>query len=80
MTSVTYEVTEETYSLCGINHASYGISAYADADSDHTTTIIAWIRDITSDKQKLAELVRQCNRLELSPIHLNDVVEDFLVH
>ena len=57
---------------------SYGIVAYANAKQDDTATIVASVRDITSDKQRLRKLVDNCNRLELSTVHLHDVVEDFL--
>ena len=55
-----------------------GIAAYADAEEDGTATIVASVHDVTTDKQALDELVSLCNRLELSTVHLMDVVEDFL--
>ncbi len=78
MMNVTYGVTEEIYSLENSSHISYGISAYADSEEDGTATIAASVHDVTSDKQALCELVSLCNRLELSTVHLVDVVEDFL--
>ena len=57
---------------------SYGIAAYADSDEDGTSTIVASVHDVTADKQSLSEFVDPCNRLELSTIHLNDLVVDFL--
>ncbi|MGN1095291.1 MAG: DUF6514 family protein [Eubacteriales bacterium] len=41
------------------------------------STIIASVRDISSDKQYIEELDKGCNQGELSPIHFFDVVEDF---
>ena len=79
MMNVTYGMTEEVYSLGAERRVSYGIAAYADAEEDGTATIVASVHDVTADKQALAELVELCNRLELSLMHLNDVVEDFLV-
>ena len=76
--TITYGITEEHYSLGEDSRTSYGIAAYADADTDGTAMIVASVHDITSDKQKLTELVLKCNRMELSVIHLYDVVEDFL--
>jgi len=76
--TVTYGITEEIYILGDSKRISYGIAAYADTETDNTTTIVASVHDITSDKQKISELVEMCNRLELSAIHLNDVVENFL--
>lgn len=76
--NITYGITEETYSLGNTTRVSYGIAAYADADEDGTATIVASVRDITANRQALTELVSLCNSLELSTIHLMDVVEDFL--
>lgn len=78
MMNVTYAVTEEKYALGEEKRTSYGIVAYANAKQDDTATIVASVRDITSDKQLLRKLVDNCNRLELSTVHLHDVVEDFL--
>jgi hypothetical protein len=55
-----------------------GEAAYSGADSDGTATVVAHVSDITCDEEAICELVELCNRLELSPIHLYDVVEDFL--
>lgn len=78
MTGITYGITEETYSLNGNSRKAYGIAVYADAKEEGTATILASVRDITSEREKLSELVEKCNLLELSPIHLDDVIEDFL--
>lgn len=80
MMNVTYGVTEEIYSLGAASRVSYGIAAYADVVEDGTATIVASVHDVTSDKQALCELVSICNRLELSSVHLMDVVEDFLTN
>lgn len=37
------------------------------------------ISDISTDKSKVEKLVSLCNKLNLSPAHINDVIEDFLV-
>lgn len=36
------------------------------------------IPDVTADRARLARFVRLLNRLKASPIHLCDLVEDFL--
>jgi len=79
MMNITYGITEETYSLGNTTRVSYGVAAYADADENGTAAIAASVHDVTADKQALTRLVSLCNRLELSLIHLNDVMEDFLV-
>ena len=78
MMNVTYAVVEERYSLGDCSRTSYGIAAYANFSKDGTATVVATVCDVTDDKQAIAELVALCNRLELSIVHLMDVVEDFL--
>ena len=78
MMNVTYGITKEVYSLGDSSRISYGIVAYANSEEDGTSTIVASIHDITANEQALLELVQQCNRLELSTLHLNDVIEGFL--
>ena len=78
MTNVTYGIIREIYSLGATCRISYGIAAYTNSKEDGTATIVASIHDVTADRQALADLVSLCNRLELSTVHLNDVVEDFL--
>ena len=36
------------------------------------------IDGVTPDRRKMERLVELCSRLELSPIHMDNVVEDFL--
>lgn len=78
MMNITYGLTEETYILGSNVRTAYGIVAYADAENDDMATIIASVNNITTNKDTLYELVSLCNRLKLSAIHLDDVVEDFL--
>ena len=78
MKNVIYGITEEKYTLGSESRISYGIAAYSDAEERGTTTIICSIHDITHDKASLSKLVDNCNRLELSTIHLSDAIEDFI--
>lgn len=78
MTTIVYGVSEEIYSLNNTTRISYGIVTYADSEPDGIYTIIASVRDVSPDRHKIEQLVDLCNRLELLPIHLNDVIEDFL--
>ena len=78
MNSITYGVLEEKFSLGARERKAYGIAAYSGADADGTATVVAHVSDITCDEAAIGELVELCNRLELSPMHLYDVVEDFL--
>ena len=79
MNNITYAVSEERYTFGNKTRTSYGIVAYSNANQDGSKTIVASVHDVTSDKAGLTKLVNDCNRLELSTIHLNDVVEDFLL-
>ena len=78
MTGVTYGLIEEKYNCDGESRVSYGIAAYFEREMDGTATVVNSIHDITCDKERLSQLVKNCNDLNLSPIHLPDVVEDFL--
>ena len=79
MKNITYAVSEEKYVFGDEARISYGIVAYSNADKDGSKTIIASVHDVTSDKISLTNLVNDCNRLELSCVHLRDVIEDFLL-
>jgi len=57
------------------SYVAYGLDVL-----DETHTCISTIRDITTDKAALAHLVELCNSLQLSPVHIHDVVEDFVEH
>lgn len=78
MTTIVYGVSEEKYSQGGTTRISYGIVAYADSTTGGFATIVASIRDISNNKTRIEQLADLFNRMELSPIHLNDVIADFL--
>lgn len=52
----------------GDERATYGIS--------YNNTVI---KDVSTNKSKVEKLITLCNELDLSPMHIYDVVEDFLV-
>lgn len=79
MKNVTYALIEEKYNFGGDSRISYGIAAYSNAEIDSSATVVVSVHDITSDKERLSKLVKYCNDLHLSTVHLYDVVEDFLV-
>ena len=76
--AVTYGVIEERYLLGHQSRLSYGIAAYADAETDATATVVASVHDVTSAPGAIAEIVAVCNRQALPPALLWDAVEDFL--
>ena len=77
---VTYGILEETYLLDQQSRTSYGIAAYVDTDIAGITSIVDSVHDITSNKEALLKLIRDCNHLKLSVLHLRDVIEDFLAY
>ena len=79
MINVTYKITEGTHGSEDGVSKSYGIAVFANIDMNETTSVLASIQDITTDRDALDELVNLCNSMELSPLHIRDVIEDFLV-
>jgi len=75
---MTYDILEEAVSTDDTYRISYGIIVYSESEADGTVTILKSVHDITEDRRAVAELVSLCNRLALSPLHLLDVVDDFL--
>ncbi len=70
---LAYVVTEaaETATEWG-TMCTYGIKG-VNAQGENLVVI----NDISGDYDQLAALVGRCNRAQLSPIHLSDVIEDF---
>ena len=71
-----YIVVCSTYMNEDKTRTAYGI-AIAD-DSDGVTIILKSYGDLTSDSSRIEELVHSCNLYKLDPIHLEDIIEDFL--
>ena len=55
---------------------TYGI-ACVEEDNGHAE-LVAQISDISTNQEKMEELVKLCNKMQLSPIHLRDIVDDFI--
>ena len=69
---IIYQMREDTF--CNENnnfYIGYGIDVFGEKKSFA-------IKDITTNKEALKSLIEKCNRLELSEIHIYDVIEDFL--
>lgn len=63
----------------------YVVCRYTFVDEDTVTHCVygivgdgAMIRDISTNRDEVEALAILCNRLSLSPLHLRDVVEDWL--
>lgn len=63
-----YTLTHKTITVEGKEYTVYGIrydeSFYAE--------------DVSADKARVEQLIKTCNSCSLDPIHLGDVIEDFL--
>ena len=66
-----YSLIKGTYLIEGKAHIGYGIG--------YTENSALSFEDLTLNPISVAKLVKLCNELDLSPIHLKDVVEDFLI-
>lgn len=78
MMNISYGLIEEKYNCGTESRISYGIAVYSNPELDGSATVIESVHDITCDKEKLLQLIKDCNDLHLSRVHLLDVVEDFL--
>ena len=75
---MTYDVLREGISTDDTRRIFYGIVVYYESKGNGTATVLASVRDITEDREAISGLVSLCNRRKHSPVHLFDVVEDFL--
>ena len=66
-----YVLISGIYKIDGEVHIGYGIGCVED-DS------LAF-EDLTNDRSEAERLVELCNESELSPVHLESVVEDFVI-
>ena len=78
MKSVTYGIIEEIYEIRGEKRTSYGIAAFVDVDTNGTSNILFSARDLCAEREPLEKLIEKINQTQLSEIHCNDVVDDFL--
>ena len=69
-----YQIYRGEYTLDGQSYTGFGISVVSTASNQ----ILILIEDIALSQKELCKLVRLCNELALDPIHIYDVVEDFL--
>lgn len=68
--TVRYFIREdEIFDEDGVAHTVYGIDVSIGGE------VIRSIPDVFTEKNKAEKLIRLCNEGELSPIHIDDVVE-----
>ena len=71
-----YSVFEESRSSPELGaYVTYGVKA---APEDDHSACFDTVADVSLSEARLGVFVRLCNELQLSPIHLRDVIEDFL--
>lgn len=64
-----YKLISKKYFIENISYIGYGI-----ATIDETVRI----EDINTEKGEIEKLIERCNEFDVSPIHLRDIVIDFL--
>ena len=70
----SYEVVKETVTSEFLEkYITYGIKVTRNG------SLIELISDISTDRQKAERLASLCNDGQLHPIHIYDIIEDFLV-
>ena len=71
---IRYVLNEDCHTVDGKRYIFYGITALEDG------RMLLSVRDVSADRTRVEKLIETCNRLGLSPAHLGDVVEDFLLN
>ena len=64
-----YKLISKKYCMENMSYIGYGITM-----RDGTVRI----EDISTEKGKVEKLIVSCNDLDVSPVHLKDIVIDFL--
>lgn len=70
-------IKEQKISADNCGYQAYGIAAFA--VHENYSQEIMHISDISTDKERLSLLIEKCNRLKVSPIHLKEIIEDFIL-
>ena len=55
---------------------TYGIACVE--EDDGYTELVTQISDVSTNQNEMESLVKLCNQMQLDPIHLRDVGEDFI--
>ncbi|MBE6631634.1 MAG: hypothetical protein E7623_02910 [Ruminococcaceae bacterium] len=76
METERYILIESSFLSNGVRNTTYGI-AYTDF-SNGIPVILKAIPDLSTNKDRVQYLAVLCTELQLSPLHLRDVIDDFL--
>lgn len=71
--SAHYLLLEDSVTYEGKTYCTYGVAEVRLGEGDREE-----YHDLCTDREAVAAFVEKCNKLNLEPIHLKDVVEDFL--
>lgn len=72
MLNIKYAMVTDTLTLEGKSYIAYGILVLSD------NTPVRYIPDVFLDKNYAVKYISLFNDLKLSPIHLNDVIDDIV--
>ena len=72
----SYILVQNTYYFHEKPFHCYGIAIVEHLEP--VATITRTVSNLSCNRLAVMKLVNLCNHLELSPIHLDDVIEDFL--
>lgn len=72
---MTYSLIEGIFTLEQQEHKGYGISV-----NGSNTNAPLLFHDISTNQDDVVKLISLCNELQLDPIHIRDVIEDFLTY
>lgn len=71
---IEYRIYTQKQHIEGCEIVAYGIAAI-----DENSCTAAEVPCITASYEKAVRLCELCRRLDLSPCHLRDVVEDYII-
>ncbi len=71
-----YQIYKGMYQIGDSNYIGYGIEII------HTVSGMRYmiVEDIDTSEEAVSELIERCNRLNLSPDHIYEVVEDYFAY
>ena len=75
--SCKYVVVRQTFVDGENTRTGYGVAAVEECDG--VVSVLETFGDLSDDENKVKELVRTCNELELDDCQLGDVIDDFLL-
>ena len=71
-----YVLVETTYYDRNFEHTGYGMAAI-EREGGHVV-VLKSANDMSTDREKVEELIGLCNQYGLELVHFDDIVEDFM--